>query len=96
MPEDLRNKILQAIAESDNDEYRAMLLLLMQAADAVEALAEQMTVPAQQHADDHRWISDARVSQGNVKTIVWRVAGAVVEKGTLVAIGAMGFRLFGS
>lgn len=99
MPEDLRQKIIEAIADSDDENYKRLLMLLLRVEEIflekVDTLSEQMTVPAEKHAEDHRWISDARSVEGGFKSAVIKIAISITEKGALVAAGAIAMKLTG-
>lgn len=99
MPEDLRQKIIEAIAQSGDENYKRLLMLMLRVEEIfierVDSLAEQMTVPAEKHAEDHRWISDARKVEGGFKSAAIKIAISVAEKGTLVAAGAIAMKLTG-
>lgn len=98
MPDDLRKAIVEAIAASGDENYKRLLLLLLRVEDVfigrVDALAEQMTVPAHQHADDHKWIDSHRQTEGTFKAAALKIAISVAEKGSLVAAGALAGRLW--
>lgn len=99
MPEDLRNKIIEAIAASGDENYKQLLMLLLRVEEVfierVDTLTEQMTVPAETHKTDHDWIAAARAAQGNVRSAAWKIAVTLLEKCTLVAAGAAAARLIG-
>lgn len=99
MPEDLKKAIVEAIAASGDENYKKLLLLLMRVEDVflerVDALAEQLTVPADQHAEDHTWITQTRRAEGNAKGLVLKIAGSILEKGALVAAGAVAAKFMG-
>lgn len=93
MPEDLKRAIVEAIAASGDDNYKRLLMLLLRVEEMfierVDALAEQMTVPADRHAEDHRWITAARQAEGGVRSVAARVAISVIEKGALIGAGVL-------
>lgn len=99
MPEDLRQKIIEAIAASGDEHYKQLLLLLLRVEEIfierVDTLAEQMTVPAQQHSEDHQWVKTARHVGGGVRSTFLRVSISVIEKGAWVAAGLVAGRLLG-
>lgn len=111
MPEDLKRQIIEAIATADDENYKRLLMLLFrveevfidrvdalaeQMAEKVEALANQMTVPPKEHAEDHNWVASARKTEGGVRQVVFKVFVSIVEKGSLVAAGAIAGRLMGA
>lgn len=99
MPEDLRQKIIEAIAASGDENYKRLLMLLLRVEEVflerVDALTEQMTVPAETHKHDHEWIAAARAAQGNVRSAAWKITVALAEKGALVAAGALAAQYLG-
>lgn len=99
MPEDLHQQIIEAIAGSGDENYKRLLLLLLRVEEIflerIDQLSDQLTVPVEKHADDHQWIASARVVQGNASSAFWRIAGAVFEKGALIAAGVVAAKIFG-
>ena len=99
MPDDLKKAIIEAIAASGDENYKRLLLLLLRVEEMflekVDSLADQLTVPVQQHAEDHQWIASTRETEGGVKDAALKVAFSVVEKGGLVGAGWIVSRLFG-
>lgn len=99
MPEDLRQKIIEAIAESGDENYKQLLMLMLRVEEIflekVDTLADQMTVPAQQHTDDHSWIKATRQVEGGIRSTALKVLVSVIEKGALVCAGVIVGRIFG-
>lgn len=99
MPEDLRQKIIDAIAESGDENYKRLLMLMLRVEEIfierVDALTDQITIPAEKHAEDHRWISEARKVEGGFRSAAIKIAVSVAEKGALVAAGAIAMKLAG-
>jgi len=91
MPDDLKKAIIEAIAASGDENYKRLLLLLLRVEEVflekVDSLADQLTVPVQQHADDHRWITTARQVEGGAKAAAGKVVTSLAEKGALLAAG---------
>lgn len=100
MPDDLKKAIIEAIAESGDENYKRLLMLLLRVEEMfierVDYLAEQMTVPPQQHLEDHNWIHSARGTQGSLKAAAWRITVSVAEKVALVGAGAAVIRWLGN
>lgn len=88
MPDDLKKSIIEAIAASDDENFKKLLMLLLRVEDMfldrVTELADQMTVPAKTHAADHKWIADVRETRGSIKSVAARLAYSVVEKIALI------------
>lgn len=99
MPSDLRNAIIAAIAGEADPNTKRILMLMLRVEEIfiakIDALSEQLTVPADQHAEDHRWIMSHRKGEGSLKAAVWKITVGLIEKGTLVAAGALASRLMG-
>lgn len=96
MPEDLRQKIVEAIAASGDEHHKQLLLLLMRVEEIfiekVDELAEQMTVPATTHAEDHGWIKSQREAVGFGKSVLAKVFVSVLEKAAWFALGALALK----
>jgi len=91
MPDDLKQQILAAIADCSDEKLRKVLLILARVEDLflerLDALQAQLTVPAKEHADDHRWVAAARKTQGHVRSGLWHFVLAAAEKLALVGAG---------
>lgn len=100
MPDDLRKQIIEAIAASSDENFKRMMMLLLRVEEIfierVDSLAEQMTVPALQHTEDHKWISSNRTAEGNVKAAIWKVVISFAEKSALIAAGIIAGKLLGT
>lgn len=98
MPEDLRQEIIKAIAASGDENYKRLLMLLLRVEEVflerIAELADQMTVPAQEHADDHSWVKSARNVGGGVKTRAVRIFDSVLDKGAWVVVGLVAAKFF--
>ena len=99
MPEDLRQKIIEAIAANGDDNFKKLALLLLRVEevflDEVKTLSEQMTVPAAQHSQDHAWVKAARHAGREVQVTGGRMVIYVLERGAWVAATAVAIHLFG-
>lgn len=99
MPDDLRKQIIEAIAASGDENYKRLLLLLLRVEEIflekVGEIADQMTVPPQQHTDDHDWISTHRRIGDKTSDAAWKILIAIVEKAALVSAGAIAIKLTG-
>ena len=100
MPDDLRKAIVEAISQSGDDNYKRLLLLLLRVEEVfiekIDELSDQMTVPAKKHADHHAWIEQHQASEGTIKSAFWKIAVSLLEKGALVAAGALVAKLMGA
>lgn len=98
MPEDLRQKIIEAIAASGDENYKRLLMLLLRVEEVflerVAELTEQMTVPAQEHAEDHAYIKTVRSVGGGVKSRAVRIFDSVLDKGAWVVVGLVAAKFF--
>lgn len=98
MPDDLKRAIVEAIASSGDENYKRLLMLLLRVEDVfierVDQLAEQMTVPAQQHADDHDWISNKRTTETSVKSDAHKIIVSVLDKAIYAGLGILAARHF--
>lgn len=99
MPDDLHQALIDALAAAGDENFKRLLLLMIRLEtvfiERVDMLAEQMTVPAAQHADDHGWIASVRRAEGGVKTVLWKVLMSVAEKGGLVVAGVLAGKFVG-
>jgi hypothetical protein len=99
MPDDLRKQIIEAIAASGDENYKRLLLLLLRVEeiflDRVDELTNQLTVPVQEHSDDHAWVKSSRAAGSKVSAAGWKILISIVEKGALVAAGAIALKLTG-
>lgn len=106
MPEDLKRAIVEAIAASGDENYKRLLMLLLRVEevyldrleelkDKLTELSDQMTVPPESHAEDHRWITATRKAEGGIKAAGLKIAVSLLEKGALVAAGAAASKLIG-
>ncbi len=99
MPEDLRQKIIEAIAANGDDNFKKLALLLLRVEevflDEVKNLTEQMTVPGVQHAKDHAWVKAARDAGRDVRFTTGRMVIYVLERGAWVAATTLAIKLFG-
>ena len=99
MPDDLRKQIIEAIAASGDENYKRLLMLLLRVEEIflekVDQLSDQLTVPVNQHNDDHAWVAAAREANSNVKAAGWKIFVAIVEKVSLIAAGAIVMKFTG-
>lgn len=99
MPEDLRQKIIEAIAKSAREDFKEVMMLLLRVEEIfierVDLLAAQMTVPAQQHTEDHEWVQGARRAGRNMRLTASRAAFHIGERLVWVILGVLALKLFG-
>lgn len=84
MPEALRQALLTAIAKSTNDDQKLVLLLLFQLQevmmDKLEMLSQQLTVPTEEHTEDHKWVKSMRENEADVKNSMRKTVFALFER----------------
>ena len=99
MPEELRQKIIEAIAASGDENYKRMMMLLLRVEESfferVDHLAEQMTVPAHQHTEDHDWIKSARRAGRGVQHTAFRMIVGGAERGGWIVATLVAAKWFG-
>ena len=93
MPDDLRSAIVAAIAAESDQRTKQLLMLMLRVEEVfiekIDMLSTQLTVPSDKHADDHVWIDAHRAGEGNIKAALWKITVGLMEKGALVAAGAL-------
>lgn len=84
MPNDIKQAILAAIAKTTDPAHQATLMLLFHVVETVtervDGIADQLTVDADQHQNDHVWITAQRTGQSTVKSAAGRVLVSVLDK----------------